>query len=75
MWKKRKEKKERKEGRKEEREEERKKKEKKRTETRINESEDKDSVKSLWDTFKHTYIHIMGVPEGEEREQEIENLF
>ena len=65
-------KKEKKEGRKRGRKRERK---KKRKETRIKESEDKDSVKSLWDTFKHTYIHIMGVPEGEEREQEIENLF
>ena len=34
-----------------------------------------DSVRSLWDNLKHTNIHIMGVPEGEEREQEIENPF
>ena len=34
-----------------------------------------DSVRSLWDNFKHTNIHIMGLPEGEEKEQEIENLF
>ena len=26
------------------------------------------------DNFKHTNIHIMGVPEGEEIEQEIKNL-
>ena len=32
-----------------------------------------DSVRSLWDNFKH--IHIMGVPEGEDRGQEIGNLF
>ena len=31
------------------------------------------SVRSLWDNFKRTNIHIM--PEGEEREQKIENLF
>ena len=31
-------------------------------------------VRSLWDNFKHTNIYIMGVPEGEEREQGIENL-
>ena len=33
-----------------------------------------DSVISLWDNFKHTNIHIMGVLEGKYREQEIENL-
>ena len=32
-------------------------------------------VRSLWDIFKHTYIHIVGMPEGEEREQQIGNLF
>ena len=26
----------------------------------------KDSVSSLWDNFKHSNIHIIGVPEGEE---------
>ena len=34
-----------------------------------------DSGRSLWDHFKHTNSGIMGVPEEEEREQEIENLF
>ena len=33
------------------------------------------SVRSLWDNFKQSTIHIIGVPEGEEKEQEIENLF
>ena len=32
-------------------------------------------VRSLWDNFECTNIGIMGVPEGEEKEQEIENLF
>ena len=32
-------------------------------------------VSSLWDNFKHINIWIMRVPEGEEKEQEIENLF
>ena len=27
------------------------------------------------DNFRHTNIHIVGVPEGEEREQEIGHLF
>ena len=35
----------------------------------------KDSVRILWDDFKHTNICIMGVSKGEERDQEIENLF
>ena len=33
------------------------------------------SVSSLWDNFKCTNIWIIGLPEGEEKEQEIENLF
>ena len=31
--------------------------------------------KNLWDNFKHSNIQIIGVPEGEEEEQEMENLF
>nr|KAF6300556.1 hypothetical protein mMyoMyo1_009037 [Myotis myotis] len=34
----------------------------------------KDSVRSLWDSFKRTNIRIIGVPE-DERDQDIENLF
>ena len=33
-----------------------------------------DSVSSHWDNFKHSNIHITGVPE-EEKEQETGNLF
>ena len=33
-----------------------------------------DSISSLWDNFKRPNIHIMGVPEGQEKEQEIGNL-
>ena len=33
------------------------------------------SISSLWDNIKRFNIHIIGVPEGEEKEQEIENLF
>ena len=32
-------------------------------------------LKNLQDNFKHSNIWITGVPEGEEGEQEIENLF
>ena len=33
-----------------------------------------DSISSLWDNFKRSTSHIIGVPEGEEKEQEIGNL-
>ena len=29
----------------------------------------KDSLRDPWDNIKHTNIHIIGVPEGEERER------
>ena len=32
-------------------------------------------LRNLWDNFKGSNIWIIGVPEGEEEEQEIENLF
>ena len=35
----------------------------------------KDSISSLWDNFRHFNICIIEVPEGEEKEQEIGNLF
>ena len=31
-----------------------------------------DSISSLWDNFKRSNIHIIGVPEGVEKEQELE---
>ena len=34
-----------------------------------------DSASSLWNNFKKSNIHITGVPEGKEKEQEIGNLF
>ena len=34
-----------------------------------------DSISSLWDNFKKFNIFIIGVPEGEEEEREIGNLF
>ena len=33
-----------------------------------------DSLRNLWDNFKHTSVRIIGVPEGEEEEQEIEKF-
>ena len=32
-------------------------------------------LRNLWDNFKHSNIGIIGVPEGEEEEQEIKMLF
>ena len=37
--------------------------------------QNEDSIRSPWDNFKRSNIHIIGVPEGEEKEQEIGNLF
>ena len=42
-------------------------------EKRIQKNED--SVSSLWNNFKHYNICIIGVPGGEEKEQEIGPLF
>ena len=42
-------------------------------ETRIQKNEER--LRNLWDNFKLSNIQIIGVPEGEEEEQEIENLF
>ena len=33
-----------------------------------------DSLRDLWDNIKHTNIHIIGVPEGEERKDLIKYL-
>ena len=42
-------------------------------ETRIQKSEE--NLTDLWDNLKRSNIQIIGVPEGEEQQQEIENLF
>ena len=42
-------------------------------ETRIQKNEER--LRNLWHNFKHSNIQIIGVLEGEEEEQEIENLF
>ena len=42
-------------------------------ETRIQKNEER--LRNLWDNFKHSKIQIIGVPEGKEEDQEIENLF
>ena len=34
-----------------------------------------ESLRNLWDNFKCFNVWIIGVPEGEEEDQEIENLF
>ena len=42
-------------------------------ETRIQKNEER--LRNLQDIFKHSNIRIIGEPEGEEEDQEIENLF
>ena len=42
-------------------------------ETRIQKNEER--LRNLQDNFKCSNIQVIGVPEGEEEEQEIENLF
>ena len=42
-------------------------------ETRIQKSEE--TLTNLWDNLKCSNIQIIGVPEGEEQQQEIENIF
>ena len=42
-------------------------------ETRIQKNEER--FRNLWDNFKCSNIQIIGVPDEEEEEQEIENLF
>ena len=42
-------------------------------ETRIQKNEER--LRNLQDIFKHSNIQIIGVPEGEEEDQEIKNLF
>ena len=41
-------------------------------ETRIQKNEER--LRNLLDNFKHSNIWIIGVPEGEEKQQEIENI-
>ena len=41
--------------------------------TRIQKNEE--SIRRLWDISKCTSVQIIGVPDGEEEEQEIEKLF
>ena len=42
-------------------------------ESRIQKSEDR--LRILWDNLQHSNIRIIGEPEGEQQQQEIENLF
>ena len=42
-------------------------------ETRIQKNEER--LRNLQENFKHSNIQIIGLPEGEQEEQEIENLF
>ena len=39
------------------------------------ETRNEERLRNLWENCKHSNIRIIGVPEGEKEEQEIENLF
>ena len=41
--------------------------------TRLKKNEN--SLRELWDNMKHNNIHILGMPEKEEMDQEIKSLF
>ena len=41
----------------------------------LKKKKNEEKFRNLQDTFKYSNIRIIGVPEGEEEEQEIENLF
>ena len=45
------------------------------TEYRKRMKRNEDSLRDLWDNIKHTNIHIIGVPEGKEREKVPEKIF
>ena len=45
------------------------------TRRKKNRKKKENSVSSLWDNVKYSNICIIGVPEEEEKEQEIGNLF
>ena len=45
-----------------------------RTEKRKRLKTNEESLRELWDNVKRTNIHIIGVPEGEEREKGTENI-
>ena len=46
-----------------------------RTEKRKKIETNEESLRELWDNIKRTNIHIIGVPEGEEREKGTEKIF
>ena len=33
------------------------------------------NIRELWDSIKQANLHIIGIPEGEEKEKGIENIF
>ena len=45
-----------------------------RTRRRKKNPKNEDSIKSIWDNFRRSNIHITGAAEGEEKKQEVGNL-
>ena len=48
---------------------------KKKTTNQNKKKKNEDSVSNLWGNCQHSDTHIIGVPEGQKKEQEIGNLF
>ena len=42
---------------------------------KIMKKKNEDSLRDLWDNIKHTNIHIIGVPEREERKKGHEQIY
>ena len=40
-----------------------------------NKNKNESNIQDLWDNLKHANLHIIGVPEGEERKRGIKNVF
>ena len=45
------------------------------TERQMKKTQNESNIQDLWDNIKQTNLHIIGIPEGEEREKRIENVF
>ena len=35
----------------------------------------RNNMRDIWDSIKHANVHMIGIPEGEEKEKGIENVF
>ena len=45
------------------------------TENQTNKQKNESNIRDLWDNIKRANLHILGIPEGKEKENGIENIF